>query len=59
MLKYRLVWQMSAVTNGMTSYQLKLLDRDSNDELWSMSAAPTRVGLFRQGTIKRPPGLAT
>ena len=44
--KYRLVWKSSVVNNGMTVYQLKLLDRDSNEELWSLSAPPTRVNYF-------------
>ena len=31
----------------MYTYQLKLLDRDTNDELWSMSSPPTRVNYFQ------------
>jgi outer membrane protein assembly factor BamB len=45
--KYRLAWRGTPVNGSMMSYQLKLFDRDTNDELWSMAAPPTRVSYFQ------------
>ena len=45
--KYRLAWRTTPVNNGgMYAYHLKLFDRDTNDELWSMSSPPTRINYF-------------
>ncbi len=47
MRKYRLAWRAPPFNNGMTAYHLMLFDRDTNEELWSMSAPPTRVSYFQ------------
>lgn len=41
----RLVWIMGSNPQGQnqTIFQLKVLDKDSNEERWSLSAPPTRV----------------
>jgi outer membrane protein assembly factor BamB len=47
MRKFRLAWRASPFNNGMTAYHLMVFDRDTNEELWSMSAPPTRVSYFQ------------
>jgi outer membrane protein assembly factor BamB len=39
---YRLAWSPQH-TNNLTSYQFKLLDRDSNEPLWTVSSAASRA----------------
>ncbi len=43
MRQYRLAWRTAPGNNGMTAYHLKLIDRNTNDEVWSMATPPTRI----------------
>jgi outer membrane protein assembly factor BamB len=45
--KYRLAWHQGGVSNGLTVYNLKLIDRNTNEELWSLSSPPTRLAYLQ------------
>jgi outer membrane protein assembly factor BamB/tetratricopeptide (TPR) repeat protein len=49
MKQYRLAWRTAPVNNGMTSYHLKLVDRNTDNEVWSMATPPTRISYNHGG----------